>query len=160
MSGYYLTALVCLDGHMLTTGLEDSPEMAANHCSQCGAKTISRCPQCQQNIRGYLKIPGVFYPGSSTPPKFCHSCGKPYPWTKSALAAAREYADELDMLTEDERELLKKSLDDLVRDTPQTNVAGLRVKKLMAKAGRETASAMRDIIVDVLSETAKKTIGL
>ena len=76
----------------------------------------------------------------------------------SKLKAARDLSDELDNLTPDERDLLKKSLDDIVRDTPQTTVSALRFKKLAAKAGSIAASALKDILVDIASEAAKKVI--
>lgn len=91
-------------------------------------------------------------------PPFCHACGKPYPWTAAKLDAARKLADELDELTPDEREKLKGTLDDLIRDTPRTQVASTRFKRIMSKVGMSSASAMREIIVDVLSEGAKKMI--
>ncbi len=74
------------------------------------------------------------------------------------LKAARELSDELENLSLEERERLKKSLDDIVRDTPQTTVAATRFKKLVAKAGPVVADSFRKILVDVLSETAKKVI--
>jgi len=91
-------------------------------------------------------------------PIFCPDCGKPYPWTEAKLKAAQELADELDNLSPEERDLLKRSLDDIMRDTPQTTVAANRFKRLVAKAGQVTAEGFRDILVDILSETAKKII--
>jgi hypothetical protein len=57
-----------------------------------------------------------------------------------------------------EREKLKQSLDDLYRDTPQTEVAALRFKKLMTKVGKESYSAMKEIIIGILSEAARKSL--
>ena len=93
-------------------------------------------------------------------PAFCPDCGKPYPWTEAKLKAARELADELDNLSLEERETLKKSLDDIIRDTPQTAVAATRFKRLVAKAGQVTANGFRDTLVDILSEAAKKIIWI
>lgn len=67
-------------------------------------------------------------------------------------------ADELDELQLDERELLKSSLEDLIRDTPKTQVAIVRFKKLLPKAGRGAAEAMRKLLIDVVSEAVKKSI--
>ena len=89
---------------------------------------------------------------------FCDECGKPYPWTEAKLKAAKELADLLDNLNPEERNLLKKSLDDIVRDTPQTTVAVTRFKKLVAKAGPVAADGFRKILVDVLSEAVRKAI--
>lgn len=53
---------------------------------------------------------------------------------------------------------MKKSFDDIMLDTSQTPVAATRYKRLVAKAGKVAADAFRDILVDVLSEAAKKII--
>jgi hypothetical protein len=34
------------------------------------------------------------------PPKYCHNCGTAFPWTAAKLAAAKEYAADLDGLDE------------------------------------------------------------
>ncbi len=91
-------------------------------------------------------------------PIFCHDCGKPYPWTEAKLKAAREYSDELENLSPEERDLLKKSIDDIVRETPQTPVAATRFKKIVAKVGKVAAQQLRKLVVDIASETAKKII--
>ena len=77
---------------------------------------------------------------------------------EAKLKAALELSAEVDNLTEEERDILKKSLDDIVRDTPQTPVAAARFKKLVGKAGKEAAQGFKSILVDVASETAKKLI--
>ena len=76
------------------------------------------------------------------------------------LAAAKELAQKMEGLTEEERELLARSLDNLVRDTPQIPVAATRVKRMLTKAGGAALQAFRDILVDIASETAKKGMGL
>jgi hypothetical protein len=157
--GVYRTAQIYQNGHVITTDADTAPELRADFCRQCGSKTTTKCPDCSASIRGHYHVDGVISLGRNyAVPAFCHACGKPYPWTAAKLDAARELADELDELTPDEREKLKGTLDDLVRDTPRTQVAGTRFKRIMSKVGTSSASAMRDIIVDVLSETAKKMI--
>ncbi|WP_327195535.1 DUF2321 domain-containing protein [Sphingobium sp. Ant17] len=47
---------------------------------------------------------------------------------------------------------------ELTKDSPKTQVASLRFKKVMTKVGASVASGVRDIVVDVLSEAAKKAI--
>ena len=91
-------------------------------------------------------------------PIFCPDCGKPYPWTEAKLKAAQELADLLEDLTSEEREILKKSFDDIIIDTPQTPVAATRFKKIAAKAGKIAAEQLRELVVDIASETAKKII--
>lgn len=91
-------------------------------------------------------------------PAYCHNCGKPYQWTVSSLEAASELADELEGLSEVEKQLLKESFPDLVRNTPKTVVAETRFKKLMKKAGTEAYEGMKTILIDIVSETVKKSI--
>jgi hypothetical protein len=116
------------------------------------------CPKCDSPIRGRYRTPGGPSLSLYAPPSFCHDCGHPYPWTDRRLKAARDLANQLEKLDASEREALSKSLDDLVRDTPQTSVAASRFKRLAAKAGSGAAAAFKDILVGVLSETAKKII--
>ena len=89
-------------------------------------------------------------------PSFCSGCGKPLPWTEQALAAATELAELQGYLSTADRETLKKSLDDLIRDTPQTTVATQRVKILLAKATKPTLEAFRSILINIVTETVKK----
>jgi hypothetical protein len=76
------------------------------------------------------------------------------------LDAADELADELEELTPEDRERLKTSIADLSRDTPRTEVASTRVKKILKKLGSASATALKSILVDVATEAAKKSLGL
>ncbi len=116
------------------------------------------CPICQHPIRGEYHVAGFIGGSSYTPPAYCSECGKPFPWTEGRLAAAREFALEAEHLTDEERKELADTFDDLTRDVPRTQVAAARFKRLVAKAGIGTASALRDILVSIASETAKKAI--
>jgi len=174
--GWYDTAQICTNGHMGNWMSISKPENNRKFCEKCGARNITNCPNCNVPIRGYyhkgrftleehnrrmlevLNPPPKTILDYTTLPSFCPECGKPYPWTEAKLKAAQDLADEVDNLSPEERSLLKKSLDDIVRDTPQTTVAATRFKRLVAKAGQVAADSFRDILVDVLSETAKKII--
>ncbi len=159
MSGdWYDTAQICINGHVVTSSIISSPDIGQKFCKKCGAPTITNCQECNTSIRGFRHLKGVIYFPDYELSSYCPDCGKPYPWTEAKLKAAQELSDELDNLSPEEREMLKKSLDDIVRDTPQTTVAVNRFKKLVAKAGKPAADAFRDILVDVLSEAVKKSI--
>ena len=157
---YYHTAQVCLNGHVITRMLDKSPERSQAFCSECGRPTISECPDCKASIRGYYFVPGVIGVSSEEErtPAFCYACGKPYPWTAERLEAAREMANDAEELDHDEREQLKRSLDDLVGDTPMTQVAAYRFKRLAARAGAETAGGLKEVLIGVVSEAARKVI--
>ena len=158
---WYDTAQICLNGHTINDASVSYPQSNMKFCDRCGAATITACPDCKAPIKGYYHVPGVIGGGFDySPPSFCPNCGIPYPWTNAKLKAAKEFAHELDNLNEDEKTILEKSLEDLARETPNTQVAAIRFKKLVAKAGRGAAEGFKSILVDVLSETAKKLIGL
>ena len=154
MSDEYDVAQICLNGHVVNEHVRAMPQSCSDYCEVCGAETITKCPSCQQQIRGQYE--GCW--GGYEAPPFCISCGKGFPWTEAKISAAAELADELERFDHEDRDLLRRSLDDLLADTPRTQVAAVRFKRLMVKAGKESAEAFRQILVDVLSETAKKAI--
>lgn len=157
LSGYD-TAQVCLNGHEINKYARSQPEHNQNFCARCGAGTITACPSCTRFIRGYFHIPGAAYGSVYTAPSFCHNCGNPYPWTETGMRAARALIAESDKLSADEKAVLNGSLDDIVRDTPNTQVAVMRVKKFLPKAGKEIADGVRSIVIDIASETVKKLL--
>ena len=100
----FRTALVCLNGHTATAGLETAPERAERYCSKCGSQTIRACPTCEAGIRGYYHVPGMPAIGFEySPPNHCHSCSHPFPWTTTRIAAAKGMAEELDISDQDEK---------------------------------------------------------
>lgn len=153
----YDIAQICINGHVITSALNKFPQFGKDFCDQCGVSTIKECQYCHSHIQGLYHGGGLSL-SPFLPPSFCYNCGKPYPWIEAKLNAAKELSDEISGLSESEREILKKSLDDIVVDTPQTSVSALRFKKLAAKAGVEAANALRNILIDIASETAKKLI--
>ena len=163
IDNWYDTAQVCLNGHGINSRTESNPEHNKDFCIECGAPTIKACQRCDAPVKGYFhRSSGM--EGWSTPadhfsrPSFCEGCGQGFPWTGASLDAAKALSDEIDTLTEEEKVLLKGSLDDIVRDTPQTVVASTRFKMLSAKGGKEAAEGLKQILIGVVSETAKKMI--
>jgi hypothetical protein len=122
---------------------------APKFCHECGMRTMAVCSRCEHPIQIGM-----------TRPSFCGECGAPYPWTETALAAAKEYADELDELTAEDKAVMKKSFDDLTTDTPRTPVAATRFKKIMVKIGPAAGDALSKIVVNFATEAAKKLAGL
>ena len=159
---WYDIAQVCLNGHGVNSRVQSNSEHNKDFCIECGAATITTCQHCGVDIKGYFHSNSNR--GWRTPadhfsrPSFCEGCGKSFPWTEKALEAAKDFSDELGVLTEDEKEFLEKSLDDIIRDTPQTAVASARFKRIAAKGGKEAAEGFKHILIGVVSETAKKMI--
>jgi len=157
MDGYDV-AQICQNGHVINKRSKSEPDRNQQHCDKCGTSTITLCPKCQNPIRGASLVKSGFMSSIYSVPSFCDNCGSPFPWTESRLKAAHELAKEIDNINEEDRIILHSSIDDLVRDTPSSNVAVIRFKKIMQKVGPSFASMFREILVDVLSETIKKTL--
>lgn len=156
---WYDTAQVCVNGHTINDTYIKYPDRNQKFCDKCGEKTITTCQGCNTSIRGEYHVPGVASIGFTyTPPGYCHECGKAYPWTEAALEAAKELAKEVDGLTQEEQELLSRSIDEIVKNGPKTVVATTRFKKFAPKFGTEIGTAFKDILVDVVSETVKKSL--
>jgi hypothetical protein len=152
----YDNAQICQNGHVITQFGETRPQHLKNFCDKCGAATIRACPECAKDIQGHYHG-GALHSGKPAP-AFCHGCGAPYPWTQMRLDAAKQLADEDAGFSPEETEQFIKSLKSIVDQSPDAALATSRFKKLMTKAGGPVSKALRDILVDVLSEAVKKTI--
>lgn len=157
--GYYDVGLICLNGHVVNSSAKDHPEHNSNFCDECGSKTINACKYCDASIRGRYHAGGVFDLTGYNAPAYCHNCGKPYPWTEIKLNTIKE-AIELSEISEQEKEEFNINLPDIISETPRTKIAALKIKTIGAKVSKEIWAVIKDIIVDIASETAKKAMGL
>jgi len=155
---WYDTAQICWNGHIVNPAATSYPAMNASFCALCGAVVLTACPYCRTPIRGEYHLSDVVPAGPFVRPNYCDSCGLPYPWTQDRIRAAEELADELDALTDAERELLKGSIRELARDTPRTRLAVSRFRRLVDKVGPGALESFREILVDILSEAVKRAI--
>ena len=64
------------------------------------------------------------------------------------------------MLDRDLQEKLIASLPDIVTETPKTNLAIVRFKRVLAPAGKFTADSLRQFAIDFGCELAKNQLGL
>ena len=152
---YYDTAQICLNSHVVNARSSTQHQHNQKFCEKCGEAVLYKCDHCHVPIRGqYSEDIGISY----TAPSYCFNCGKAFSWSIRRLAAAKELADEFDELSVEEKELLKQSIDDLMKDIPQTKVAETRLNRLIKKAGNDAYEGMRGIIVDVVSEAVKKSV--
>jgi len=157
--GYYKTAQICENGHVITASYSSS-NLGENYCHLCGAETIITCPSCNANIRGKYEVEGVldFSTKKFPTPSFCHNCGARFPWTKSAIEVAKELLELESNLSPEELSYLNENMTSILVDTPKTKVVATKFKLALGKVGSTTASAIKDILVDIASEAAKKII--
>lgn len=158
--GYYDVAQICLNGHCITDSANESPQFTQNFCDRCGASTITACPECGVQIRGYYHSTGILDLTKYTVPSYCPHCGNPYPWTKSALAAVAELVAEDEKMAETAKVALIDSLPDAVSETPRTNLAAVRIKKAFSAAGHFTVEGLRQFAIDFGCEMLKSQLGL
>ena len=143
---------------MINSMSASSPASNKKYCGECGQSTIQACPNCNSSIRGYYHVDGVVSFSDTPVPRFCTDCGKPYPWISKAIDAAECLISELSELTDEEKEILKKNLDDIINETPYTSLAVTRFKKLIPKSGKVAGELIKDILIKIVSEAAKKAL--
>lgn len=161
------TAQICLKGHMVTTSIQLYPLRQEKFCSQCGSETITKCQNCEADIRGGYyddEIPSEYYilqgEPDLEPNAYCHNCGEPYPWTKAALDSAKSLIQAEAELDEELKESLVQSLPDIITETPSTNLAISRVRKFIKATGGFSADAIRQFVIDFGCELAVKMLAL
>lgn len=156
MSDFY--AQICSNGHVLIAW---HPLDGDEYCETCGSKMLSKCPNCNSAIREWHFDRAVLKSHVEyNRPNYCKFCGKAYPWTESALRSAALLIQEEEELSEQLKSSLVESLPDIITETPRTNLAVIRVKKCLASAGKFTADAFRQFIIDFGCELVKKSLGL
>jgi hypothetical protein len=153
-------AQVCRSGHLVLGSLKTFPQFEKSFCEERGAPTIDQCQTCHWPIAGLGPDSWMRGGGPFKPPNYCGECGNPFPWTATAVAAAKEYTDELDQLSAEEKDALKNTFADLTSDTARTPLAAGRFKKFINKIGPTAGGMLQKIIETVLTEAAKKAIGL
>ena len=156
---YYDTALVCTNGHVANTSAKEVPERNTKFCAACGQPTVSKCANCGTDIRGRYHSPGVLVLSSKewVPPAYCHECGAAYPWTQARIDAAAQLLA-LTSLPDADKAQAVQDLKDISSDTPRTNVAAVRWTQVLSKVGPQVADGLRELLVAIASETAKKML--
>jgi len=121
---------------------------------------VNCCRKCNTHIRGYYHDNDILFIGGYhyKPPAFCTKCGAAFPWTERRLKTAHQLIQEQRKLSKKEKEIFEQSFDDLIHDTPNAMVAADRIKSLLIKVSKTAAEALRQLIVDVASETISKSI--
>lgn len=158
MSGRYQTAQICKNGHVITSNVRYS-DFLSDFCPDCGAETISACLHCKIPIRGEYEISGVVnFSSSYEPPAYCYHCGNAFPWTESKLNSISELLDMQDQLTEDEKKSFISCLPIIFTETSQSEVTALKLRSLFNKLPSEIGSLVKNIIINVLSESVKKVL--
>jgi len=70
----------CENGHIITSTAQSNPGDMKKRCPECGAKTITQCPDCGIEIPRVSAYSWHCYPGPFRTTSILHECGKPFPW--------------------------------------------------------------------------------
>lgn len=152
--GDYDEAQICANGHVVNDKVHLHPSASHSHCSQCGAATLTRCPECKAPIVGQH----ADYSGGYEVPSFCASCGRKYPWVARKEEAARALAAELGGLTDAERIELTAAAGALSADAPMTPVEAVRARRLLAKATGPLKELAWKAFIEVSSKAAARVL--
>ena len=150
----YHIAQVCTSGHLITDCFDVLEYERRNFCPKCGAPTITKCPACGSEIYGAIE-------GSrcdTTVDAYCGFCGTPFPWTSAALQSAKAIIEEAPELSDELKANTSGSLSDILVETPGTNLAIVRLKKVLQCAEKFTCDALRQFVIDFGCELAKRSL--
>ncbi|MBC2368132.1 DUF2321 domain-containing protein [Listeria booriae] len=149
---------VCLNGHQITD-YSDTPNNPETFCEKCGSEVITNCPHCETPIVGHYKVQGVIVLSRSktSVPSYCTNCSEPFPWTEKILNSAVELVSLDENLDDETKQLIKHAIPDLLVDVPTTPIAVAKYKMGISKATTIVKDGLYNLLVDVMSETAKKT---
>lgn len=147
----YHTAEICKMGHIITShGMKNQ-----KFCEKCGSEIIHNCPSCNSHIKGVER--GDFDCISTLSlPNYCDNCGKPYPWTLEAKESLNELLKLSSEINSEDINFVDNNFDSLIVDTPKTKLLATKLNIMLSEATPVIADAARGLLVDVLSETAKK----
>lgn len=156
----YDVAQICLNGHVTNDSVLRRPQYNEKYCERCGKPTITECPKCKAPIRGHLNSEYINMIDPIDSPRFCVACGNPFPWFETKIEAAKELADIHLDLNEEERELLRTSVDDLILDNAKSQVAALKIKPLIKKFKQGAKDPAYKLLIEITSSTIAKIITI
>jgi hypothetical protein len=166
MAEDYDVQQVCENGHQITDCYNIRSDRRQRFCEQCGAPTMTSCPNCNNEIDGApIKVAQSFIDarsgiqrmipaGRAEVPSYCRNCGKPYPWTKNKILTAIQILTEYGNLDKKEKETLEQDVNNIAKDVPQAELSAMRIKRIWGKCSR----AGYEIIMEFASRTAARIL--
>ena len=133
---------------------KDYPKSNTAHCEICGNKTITKCVECNTDIRGYYHAPGVIG-GNYSAPQYCHNCGKAFPWTQSRIELVKELINELG-LEQRQKDDLVKDIENIVCDTQRTELACYKFKRITSNLKPEMQKIIKDVLINIVTDKVKE----
>jgi hypothetical protein len=151
-------ALVCAGGHLINDQVRGDPSRNLDQCPSCDSEVISACPGCREPVPGFRYEPGNDQASLrsterslAVPPRYCPACGRPFPWTERVMSAVRLVIREMAALDLHERHQLRRSIDHIIRQTPQTGQAVRQINDTLSRIGGESAQTLRELFLSIAS---------
>jgi hypothetical protein len=155
-------ALMCSRGHVVTyRATDEPPEDSLGYCASCGAPVLGRCPSCRIRIRGLDFVPGHMNITYELP-KFCDSCGEPFPWAgrQERFYQLQNILDQQDIDPTD-RLLVQEDLRRLRESADMELAQEVEIwKKIRARAPGMLADSALKIASSVMTAAIKAKLGL
>jgi hypothetical protein len=156
---------VCENGHQITGGYNIKPEQRKKFCQECGAPTLTACPDCGVEIQGAPIKVSQDFSGGRTPqrmtledivsvPSYCANCGRPYPWTQKRIQTAIQTITEFGNLDEEEKKTIAQDIENIAKDVPEAELSARRIKRIWKKYG----PVCYEVIMEFASRTAAKIL--
>jgi hypothetical protein len=135
---------------MMERKSQEGPHLPPDFCTKCGDAIISACQQCKTPIE--LKSP------AHRRPAYCSGCGKPFPWTETAILAAKDYTDQIEGVSTEDKTTLKESFTDLTKGTAKTPLAASTFTNLVKRIAPPAMDGLMKILAPVMTDWVKKHI--
>ena len=148
-------AFICENGHVVSSFSDSCTD---KYCTQCGRAIISKCPNCNQTIKGEHRE-NFTIGWKFKAPAYCPGCGKPFPWTIEAIEATSALIKESE-LPFDEQQRIISILPDAMTETPNTQLAAVRIGKAIDKAGKFVAQGLGQFAINYGCELLQKLLDL
>lgn len=156
---YYDKAMICENGHLITSSLSIDSRQNQKFCDTCGSSCVTSCKNCNEPIKGSLNQANVVYLDYIYPiPNYCNFCGEKFPWLKKKIEAIEkliELAPEIDIK---DRKMVLEYLPDLSINTPRTELAIITIKKILNKSKKYGKIILEKIITEVAADSIKELI--
>lgn len=151
----YYDATICENGHVISSYRSNESKF----CPQCGTKTFSVCQKCNSTIQGSCYNDEFVIYEEYQKPYYYSNCGHPFPWTQKILDNAVELLSFDNEIDEFSKELIKTAIPGLiVYSQVETPLSIARYKKGICCAGQMIKDSMRQLLIDVVCEVAKKSL--
>lgn len=91
-------------------------------------------------------------------PYYCNNCGQPYPWTNTLIKNVDTILSLDSSISSIDKNFVTSSIPHLINKTPTTPVSVAKTKTILTKASTIVKDSMYKILIDVVSESVKKSL--